>query len=283
VSLHPMDKAERDDELFPPGLVDEHNEPLDMRKSMTWNQKIDEISPVELMEVQIVNSTVPFMFISSFTPLLKVLFPSLPLSSSLPLPLFLSSTLPLSHSSTLPSSLFHSPTLPLAFTRTHSHLLASLSCTRTHSTHTHTTPPLLALTRTLLTQVWLQAAAKSHHKRSFIVNVTAVEGMFSYNKKNGGHPHTSTLFLSFFLFFFLSPFNLLCFIYLYYFVLFCFILYYFALFCFISFYFAIFCFILFLFLFFVLFFFVLFSIFYFVLFCFIYLIVNNIWQKQHLT
>jgi hypothetical protein len=67
-----MDTKERDDVLFPPGLVDEHNEPLDTRSSTTWDQQIDEISPVELMEVQIVNSTVPFMFISSFTPLLKV-------------------------------------------------------------------------------------------------------------------------------------------------------------------------------------------------------------------
>jgi hypothetical protein len=58
--------------LFPPGLVDEHNEPLDTRSSTTWNQKIDQISTVELVEVQIVNSTVPFMLISSFTRLLKV-------------------------------------------------------------------------------------------------------------------------------------------------------------------------------------------------------------------
>ena len=54
------------------GKVDEHNEPLDLRPSTTWDQTIDEISTVELIEVQIVNSTVPFMFISSFTPLLKV-------------------------------------------------------------------------------------------------------------------------------------------------------------------------------------------------------------------
>jgi hypothetical protein len=67
-----MDIKERDDEMFPPGLVDEHGEPLDIRPSTSWDQQIDEISPVELMEVQIVNSTVPFMFISSFSPLLKV-------------------------------------------------------------------------------------------------------------------------------------------------------------------------------------------------------------------
>eukprot|EP00026_Physarum_polycephalum_P008719 Phypoly_transcript_08818.p1 GENE.Phypoly_transcript_08818~~Phypoly_transcript_08818.p1 ORF type:complete len:467 (+),score=54.24 Phypoly_transcript_08818:3-1403(+) len=107
VPLHPMDLKERDDELFPPGLVDEHNEPLDLRPSTSWNQKIDEISTVELMEVQIVNSMVPFMFITSFTPLLE------------------------------------------------------------------------------------EAAAISGYKSAFVVNVTAVEGMFSFNKKNGGHPHTN--------------------------------------------------------------------------------------------
>jgi hypothetical protein len=47
-----MDVAERDDKLFPPGLVDEHNEPLDIRPSTSWNQQIDEISIVELMEVK---------------------------------------------------------------------------------------------------------------------------------------------------------------------------------------------------------------------------------------
>eukprot|EP00026_Physarum_polycephalum_P007793 Phypoly_transcript_07860.p1 GENE.Phypoly_transcript_07860~~Phypoly_transcript_07860.p1 ORF type:complete len:352 (+),score=49.12 Phypoly_transcript_07860:465-1520(+) len=107
VPLHPMDLAKRDDKLFPPGKVDEHNEPLDLRPSTTWDQKIDEISTVELLEVQIVNSTVPFMLISSFTPLLKA------------------------------------------------------------------------------------AARQSHHKRAFVVNVTAVEGNFSVYKNSGGHPHTN--------------------------------------------------------------------------------------------
>ena len=67
-----MDVAERDENMFPPGKVDEHNEPLDLRLSTSWNQQIDQISTVELLEVQTVNSTVPFMLISAFTPLLKV-------------------------------------------------------------------------------------------------------------------------------------------------------------------------------------------------------------------
>lgn len=74
VKMLPMDLIERDDESFPPGQVDEHNEQLDLRRETSWTQSIDQISPVELMEVQIVNSTVPFMFVSSFTPLLKVCF-----------------------------------------------------------------------------------------------------------------------------------------------------------------------------------------------------------------
>eukprot|EP00026_Physarum_polycephalum_P001836 Phypoly_transcript_01839.p1 GENE.Phypoly_transcript_01839~~Phypoly_transcript_01839.p1 ORF type:complete len:919 (+),score=142.10 Phypoly_transcript_01839:139-2895(+) len=107
VPLLPMDKKERDDTLFPPGLVDEHNEPLDLRRSTTWTQNIEEISTLEMVEVQIVNATVPFMLISAFTPLLK------------------------------------------------------------------------------------EAAKISTHKRSFIVNVTAVEGNFNNVKKDGAHPHTN--------------------------------------------------------------------------------------------
>lgn len=66
------DKEERDDEMFPPGQVDEHQEQLDLREQTSWSQSIEQIDPMELMEVQIVNSTVPFMLISSFTPLLQV-------------------------------------------------------------------------------------------------------------------------------------------------------------------------------------------------------------------
>lgn len=69
----PMDLVDRDDEMFPPGQVDEHNEQLDVRRETSWTHTIEEVSPVELMEVQIVNSTVPFMLISAFTPLLKVI------------------------------------------------------------------------------------------------------------------------------------------------------------------------------------------------------------------
>eukprot|EP00026_Physarum_polycephalum_P001332 Phypoly_transcript_01333.p1 GENE.Phypoly_transcript_01333~~Phypoly_transcript_01333.p1 ORF type:complete len:1144 (+),score=202.28 Phypoly_transcript_01333:98-3433(+) len=69
--LLPMDMVESDDVAFPPGKFDEHDEPMDARESTSWTQTIEEISPIELMEVQTVNSTVPFMFISNFTPLLK--------------------------------------------------------------------------------------------------------------------------------------------------------------------------------------------------------------------
>jgi len=71
MKLLPSDIADRDDEAFPPGSVDEHNEQLDTRRDTSWTHTIDQVSPVELMEVQIVNSTVPFMLISSLTPLLQ--------------------------------------------------------------------------------------------------------------------------------------------------------------------------------------------------------------------
>jgi len=71
VPLLPCDELTQDDEIFPPGEFDEHSEPKDMRESTSWNQSADEISMVELVEVQTINSTVPFMLISQLLPLMK--------------------------------------------------------------------------------------------------------------------------------------------------------------------------------------------------------------------
>ncbi len=71
-TLLPADIPDRDDESFPPGKLDKHNEQLDTRDETSWTHTIEQVSPIELMEVQMVNSTVPFMLISSFTPLLQV-------------------------------------------------------------------------------------------------------------------------------------------------------------------------------------------------------------------
>eukprot|EP01111_Echinosteliopsis_oligospora_P012460 TRINITY_DN4259_c0_g1_i1.p2 TRINITY_DN4259_c0_g1~~TRINITY_DN4259_c0_g1_i1.p2 ORF type:complete len:189 (-),score=45.63 TRINITY_DN4259_c0_g1_i1:409-975(-) len=72
VPMLPCDDEERNDTDFPPGQVAEHNEQLDTRDSTTWTQSIEQIPLMEFMEVQTVNSTVPFMLISQLAPLLQL-------------------------------------------------------------------------------------------------------------------------------------------------------------------------------------------------------------------
>jgi len=71
VPLLPCDELIHDEKNFPPGGVDEHSEPQDLRDSTSWNQTADEISMVEMVEVQTINSTVPFMLVSQLLPLMK--------------------------------------------------------------------------------------------------------------------------------------------------------------------------------------------------------------------
>ncbi|KAK5584202.1 hypothetical protein RB653_005810 [Dictyostelium firmibasis] len=61
------DKDESNFELFPPGQVDEHGEQLDLRKKTSWIQSVEEISVVEVAEVSLVNSTIPFMLVSQLS------------------------------------------------------------------------------------------------------------------------------------------------------------------------------------------------------------------------
>eukprot|EP01127_Copromyxa_protea_P018633 TRINITY_DN5907_c0_g1_i1.p1 TRINITY_DN5907_c0_g1~~TRINITY_DN5907_c0_g1_i1.p1 ORF type:complete len:969 (-),score=179.77 TRINITY_DN5907_c0_g1_i1:104-3010(-) len=55
---------------FPSGQVDMYGEQLDLRRETTWVQNVESVDPVEVAEVQLVNSVVPFMFISQLTGLL---------------------------------------------------------------------------------------------------------------------------------------------------------------------------------------------------------------------
>lgn len=48
-------------DLFPIGQTDAYGEQLDLRKSNSWVEKIDMVHPIEVLEVQVVNATVPFM------------------------------------------------------------------------------------------------------------------------------------------------------------------------------------------------------------------------------
>lgn len=56
---------------FPKGQLDMYGEQLDLRRNTSWIQKVDTVDPVEVAEVQLVNSVVPFMFVSQLTDLLS--------------------------------------------------------------------------------------------------------------------------------------------------------------------------------------------------------------------
>lgn len=63
--------ALKDKESFPPNQLDIYGEQLDLRKNTSWVQKVGEVEPVEAAEVQLVNSVVPFMFVSQLTDMLS--------------------------------------------------------------------------------------------------------------------------------------------------------------------------------------------------------------------
>ncbi|EGG21419.1 putative short-chain dehydrogenase [Cavenderia fasciculata] len=71
IQLLDHDREERNDKLFPEGCTDLHGEPLDKREQTTWRETIEETSPIEMMEVQLVNVTVPFMLISQLSPIMS--------------------------------------------------------------------------------------------------------------------------------------------------------------------------------------------------------------------
>jgi NAD(P)-dependent dehydrogenase (short-subunit alcohol dehydrogenase family) len=49
--------------LFPRGAVDIHGDQLDLRANTSWSMGLTEVSPVEMLEVQLINNTVPFMLV----------------------------------------------------------------------------------------------------------------------------------------------------------------------------------------------------------------------------
>jgi NAD(P)-dependent dehydrogenase (short-subunit alcohol dehydrogenase family) len=54
--------SENNDTFFPEGMKDNEGLQLDLRKHNSWISKADEISLIELLEVQLVNVTAPFVF-----------------------------------------------------------------------------------------------------------------------------------------------------------------------------------------------------------------------------
>ncbi|KAJ4460140.1 putative short-chain dehydrogenase [Paratrimastix pyriformis] len=59
-----------DPRYFPRGLTDEDGQQLDLRPKTSWNTHLAEVSPVEVLETQVVNSVVPFVLVSQLRPLL---------------------------------------------------------------------------------------------------------------------------------------------------------------------------------------------------------------------
>eukprot|EP00011_Vannellida_sp_DIVA3-517-6-12_P013022 CAMPEP_0114624118 /NCGR_PEP_ID=MMETSP0168-20121206/10607_1 /TAXON_ID=95228 ORGANISM="Vannella sp., Strain DIVA3 517/6/12" /NCGR_SAMPLE_ID=MMETSP0168 /ASSEMBLY_ACC=CAM_ASM_000044 /LENGTH=1083 /DNA_ID=CAMNT_0001835393 /DNA_START=34 /DNA_END=3282 /DNA_ORIENTATION=+ len=62
---------EQEKALFPADRVDEHGLQLDLRSKTSWNSTIEEVSVVEMAEVQMVNSVVPFILTQQLLPLLQ--------------------------------------------------------------------------------------------------------------------------------------------------------------------------------------------------------------------
>ncbi|GAB3159155.1 SDR family oxidoreductase [Micromonospora sonneratiae] len=57
--------------LFPAGQVDETGQPLDLRPVNSWTLRDSEVSPQEWLQVQVINSFVPFLLTSRLRPLLE--------------------------------------------------------------------------------------------------------------------------------------------------------------------------------------------------------------------
>ncbi|MEU0557353.1 SDR family oxidoreductase [Dactylosporangium sp. NPDC006015] len=57
-------------DFFPPGMVDETGEQLDLRPVNSWVLHLHEVTPREWMEVQVVNAFVPFLLTARLRPLM---------------------------------------------------------------------------------------------------------------------------------------------------------------------------------------------------------------------
>ncbi|RQV92945.1 MAG: SDR family oxidoreductase [Calditrichaeota bacterium] len=59
------------EEVFPEGKLDADLQQVDLRKINTWRLRLGEVSPVEMLEVQLVNSVAPFVLCNRLLPLMK--------------------------------------------------------------------------------------------------------------------------------------------------------------------------------------------------------------------
>ena len=71
VSLLPEDNI-ADSSAFPPGVLDADGQQVDLRSRNSWGLEIQDISLIELLEVQAVNSLAPFVLLRRLEPLLRL-------------------------------------------------------------------------------------------------------------------------------------------------------------------------------------------------------------------
>ncbi|MBA2664724.1 MAG: SDR family oxidoreductase [Bradymonadaceae bacterium] len=62
--------SERGNHLFPKGQLDADLQQVDLRKVNSWRLKLDEVSAIELLEVQLVNAVAPFILNARLKPLM---------------------------------------------------------------------------------------------------------------------------------------------------------------------------------------------------------------------
>ena len=74
VPVLPQDNLSEEEveKYFPKGKVDEHDEQADLRPKTSWNTTVTETHPIELLEVQLVNSIVPTLLVSQLTPMMMM-------------------------------------------------------------------------------------------------------------------------------------------------------------------------------------------------------------------
>jgi NAD(P)-dependent dehydrogenase (short-subunit alcohol dehydrogenase family) len=71
-TLNQLDLLSENDQahLFPAGILDGEGQQLDLRKNNSWRMKLSEVSTLELLEVQLVNSIAPFVLTARLKPLM---------------------------------------------------------------------------------------------------------------------------------------------------------------------------------------------------------------------
>ena len=66
-----FDNSNEAKEVFPEGKLDADLQQVDLRKTNSWRLRLGEVEPVEMMEVQLVNSVAPFVLCNRLTTLMR--------------------------------------------------------------------------------------------------------------------------------------------------------------------------------------------------------------------